>query len=172
MVDHKRIDKKSISTDKLMFSGDFVEQATIIPTTNSTMIVTTALRASDESPVLLPFIETKVAGVRLGKWISNDEADETDEFDIDDFEPLMSVTLPLDNALFYVYDFVRDVQIACTQMANLSGDSIGLDTGRLNIALDFAERLQKQSLQCVEAIKRLHVCAEAAARARAGNEVA
>ena len=165
----------TVTPTKLVFAGDFIENTTIIPTSNSTMILATALREDDGRAVLLPFIETRVGGVRFGDWVQasqpdldqaeaagSDEgdADESDA-DVNDYEPLLAATLPLDNALFFAWDFVRDIQVACSQASTLSGGRLGLEVTRLKFALSFAEALQEQSGACVVAIERLIAGSEA-----------
>lgn len=159
---------------KVVFAGNFIENATIIPTSNSTIVMTTALHEGET--VLLPFIDTRVGGVQFDQWFSirstddDDPPDEADAsnsdnariesaadetVDVDDYEPLMSATLPLDNALFFAWDYVRDIQVACTDLSNLSAGRLGLEETRLAWSLHFAQLLQEQSVQCVAAIERL-----------------
>lgn len=132
----------------LRLSGDFINRITIIPTTNSSILLGTAILDDSEQCVLIPYIETKVAGIKQNEITA-------ERFDEEKFDTVMSETLPLENALFYAWDFVRDIHVSCSNLVAMSGGNLAIEPVRLAHAAFFAEQVQQQAELCAATIRSL-----------------
>ena len=139
----------------LRVSGDFVTRVTIIPTSTSSILLGLGTlveegqeESADSKEVLVPYIETKVAGIR------QDKMDE-ERLENEEFEELMSAILPLDNALFFTWDVVRDIHVSCAKISNMSRGSLALEPVRLANARHFALQLRDQAQQCADVLQLL-----------------
>ena len=136
----------------VVLSGEFAENITIIPTSNSSLLIGMAtLEDNPDETVLLPYIESMVAGVKHNEF--DDDLDEL--YETQDFPPLFTATLPLDNALFFAWDYVRDITFACRQLADAGGGALALEPVRLNYARNYAASVALQARDCVTEIERL-----------------
>jgi hypothetical protein len=144
----KHDDVEPDQVPQLSLSGDFAANVTIIPTTTSSLLIGTATIEDSGVETLLPYIETKIAGVKqkdVNESIIENES----------YETLLSVVVSLDNSLFYVWDILRDIQVICSNLAAMSGSGLALEPARMAVALQFARRLKDQAEICVSALELL-----------------
>jgi hypothetical protein len=136
---------------RLMLSGAFAEEVTVIPRSMSSLIFATGF-LEDGKPVLLPFVEMMYAGLRQGDAPEGGEDPEGLKL-----ETVFSRTLPLENALFLTYDIVRDIRISCARFRGLVDGKVGFDPSRIAHARYYAEQVRIQAELCAALLDELSV---------------
>lgn len=130
----------------LSLSGKFASQVTVIPRTNSTLLMGLGTVEGTDRTVMVPFLETVLAGTTHG------EIGHMGEVDDDGLSEVLSCVLSLDNAIWMQFDMVRDTRQAVGDLtAVVKRDA--MEGRRLSQALHFAERLREEADGLVTALK-------------------
>jgi hypothetical protein len=133
---------------RLLLTGSFAEQVTLIPRSMSSLIIATGyLEEGEDRPVLLPFVEMMFAGARQGD-VPDGEVNAK-------LEPIFSRTLPLENALWLSFDVVRDIRLACATLRGMIQGNASFDAARLAHARHYADRLRMEAEMCAALIDEL-----------------
>lgn len=127
---------------RMVMSGSFAEQITLIPKSMSSLILATGRLEDDDRALLVPFIEMMIAGVTQGEVGDSEDIE-------GDAQTIFSRTVPLENALWLAFDVVRDIRIACAKLRKSFSGEIAMDAGRLAHARFFAEQTRMQAEMCV-----------------------
>ncbi len=137
----------------LALTGNFAENVTIVPRSYSALILSTGFNEDGKKPVLVPFVEMSLNGVKQGEVPEGNPPSDIPE--------IFSATLPYENALWLSFDMLRDMRIATERLRDLVSGSIGMDQSRMQHARFFAELAQVEAQKCVEAIDALTLDEEA-----------
>ncbi|PZO70982.1 MAG: hypothetical protein DI636_04720 [Pelagerythrobacter marensis] len=134
---------------RVALAGRFAENVTIVPHSFSAMVLSTGYLEQEKKFVLLPFIEMSMRGMRQGELPDDGEIPSN-------LETIFDRTLPLENAVWLVYDLIRDMRQACERLSNMVEGSIGLENDRLAQATDFAAAIAEEAVLCSAALATLN----------------
>ena len=143
---------------RLVLTGNFAEQVTVIPRSLSSLILATGFLEESGRPVLLPMVEMMFAGVRQGELADVEEDSEPK------YEQVFSRTLPLENALWLVFDILRDMRLSFARLRTTIEGSASFDDARIAHARSFAEQARMEAEMCVSLLEEL--CPMAAPQAK------
>lgn len=139
-----------IEPDTLILAGDASKSISIAPHSLSTITLLTALRESDKTPVLVPYVEMSL------HFIHQKELQEgLTPQELTDGEPTLTRTVGLENALWLTFDILRDLANATGHLADTAPNGLKLDISRLQLAKLFAEQARMAATNCALQLEQL-----------------
>ena len=132
---------------KVALAGKFAEDVTIIPSSLSTMVLSSGFLEDDERFVMLPFVEMTMQGLHQGEV--------PDGRLPDDLTTLFSHTLPLENAVWLAFDLLHDFRTAAERLESMVDGKLEFDEARMQHAIKFAELASQEATRCAAALKKL-----------------
>lgn len=126
-------------------SPSFSEIVTVIPQSASALVLGTGTLQDERKTVLLPYVDLRLAGVRLGSG----------EVDPEALKTIFTATVPLENLAFLLVDMMSDFRTLCQEIAELSRGELTVEPARLGHARYFIAHAQRQATQCLKILEDL-----------------